>query len=1369
MEDSEKMYYRDIITPDDSLDRLIDTLARLNETYQGAMTSIAKTGEYLKKTLDSITSSSTASQIALAKTTGTVEQLKSTNDSLRASASSLAATTKTLVDIQNKNVGTTRQQASLNKTAASSYDALENELKEYISLYKSLTEAERADVQMGGEVLRNINAISSKLTSLDAAMRTTNTATADLIKAKQRLANMMSAEEQEAQRLKQQINNYNAAVREQSRIEQELVTSQERLRQARSAANQTLQQYKQEISEANRLAKLNAAIAQSAPGSYNYLAATYEKLKIEVNKLGEAERNTAKGKEMIEHLKATYVQMIRLQEATGNHRLSVGNYSKVWNSFGYSVAQVVRELPSAAMGINTFFLAISNNLPILADEIMRVRQENAALRAQGQPTVSVMKQIKAALLSWNTGLVLVVTALTLFGQKMVDWIKNMKQFRGEAISAVDALANMVNELENSNADFGSTRANLQILTNQWRELKSEGEKIKWIEDNTDAFDDLGIAIRDVDDAENVFVKNTEAVIKAYQARAMAAAALTLAEEEYQKGLQQEQKAMQIKYGTPENVEQAMRIEFRKQQIIDKEMPAAREAGNTEAYNKLVDEINDLNQQLVDLRAEPGFWDVVRSAFSAAAMVGPEFTGSTFGPAQPITSPEGIADARAQLKEMAAQGHEASGDVYSSYSALLRELFNDILAQAGIEVNLDDSSSGGSKQPKDITEQILQRKLQVYKDYNDTLAGLEENEDKRRMIEEKARAENQIAELQDLQRRNIYWLENNGEKGTKEFKELTEEQVKIIEQMNIDINKAIKNIESRVSLDGNKDISRQAHSAATRVLNRYNTEVAANNENPFDVQRGNVRASQDKAMRDLEEQERRLKDYIWDENNLYRDLTEQQLNEAIEAYNKIGETKLLITKNTNEKLRQIDIKENIDRIQRQNEAIKMEHDILEKGANDSLKLALEMNENNRKIALLENSGKPVEQQTSTKTINESFDYQKKQIVTDYSITGYERTLQQAQELNQALYGDTGYMRRQNLKEEKDYWDKIIKLYESGESTITEMEYKTAQANSKNAKRDSGFSGWMGDIADQGLVGGILTNIKFGEKGKGFDPEAIGAFNGALQETLGYLQEILDLQIELAEKEVELAEERTEAAQSAYEAEIEARNNGYANAVDTARLELDQAKANQVEKEKMLAEAQKKQEAINTAMQVSSLITATAQILAAYASLPIVGQVLAVAAIAGMWATFIGAKAMAAQVTQQQYGEGGLEFLEGGSHASGHDIPLGATNSEGRQMRAEGGEALAIINKRNTAKYKKILPDVIDSFNKGTFEDKYLNAFATTSAVYTAIIEAGYNPTDTTKLENLLTAIKEQGSIMRYTLPNGAVVTQKGNVRRIIKRS
>ena len=38
--------------------------------------------------------------------------------------------------------------------------------------------------------------------------------------------------------------------------------------------------------------------------------------------------------------------MIRLKEATGNHALSVGNYTKAWNGLGMATQQVVREMPA---------------------------------------------------------------------------------------------------------------------------------------------------------------------------------------------------------------------------------------------------------------------------------------------------------------------------------------------------------------------------------------------------------------------------------------------------------------------------------------------------------------------------------------------------------------------------------------------------------------------------------------------------------------------------------------------------------------------------------------------------------------------------------------------------------------------------------------------------------------------------------------------------------------------------------------------------------------------------------------------------------------------------------------------------------------
>ena len=45
-----------------------------------------------------------------------------------------------------------------------------------------------------------------------------------------------------------------------------------------------------------------------------------------------------------------------------------------------AVQQIVRELPAATMGLNMFFLAISNNLPILTDEIKRAKIANEELK-----------------------------------------------------------------------------------------------------------------------------------------------------------------------------------------------------------------------------------------------------------------------------------------------------------------------------------------------------------------------------------------------------------------------------------------------------------------------------------------------------------------------------------------------------------------------------------------------------------------------------------------------------------------------------------------------------------------------------------------------------------------------------------------------------------------------------------------------------------------------------------------------------------------------------------------------------------------------------------------------------------------------------
>ena len=131
--------------------------------------------------------------------------------------------------------------------------------------------------------------------------------------------------------------------------------------------------------------------------------------------------------------------------------------------------------------------------------------------------------------------------------------------------------------------------------------------------------------------------------------------------------------------------------------------------------------------------------------------------------------------------------------------------------------------------------------------------------------------------------------------------------------------------------------------------------------------------------------------------------------------------------------------------------------------------------------------------------------------------------------------------------------------------------------------------------------------------------------------------------------------------------------------------------------------------------------------------------------------------------ESYGDGTVELLNGGSHQSGDDVDLG-TKPDGTRRRAEGGEFFAVINKRNSRKYRRIIPDVINSLNRGTFAKKYLNAYNTDGVNIS--LQQGSTP-DLRDLKDDVREIKEQNRRRRYVDGNGNVVEVYKNLTRKFK--
>lgn len=111
------------------------------------------------------------------------------------------------------------------------------------------------------------------------------------------------------------------------------------------------------------------------------------------------------------------------------------------NNLKMQFSQVARELPSLAMGPQMFILAISNNLPMLADAISDVRKQNELLAASGQKGVPVWKQLASSIFSWQTALVTSISLGIVFGKEIGNWVK-------ELISGKKAIDNNKEALEN---------------------------------------------------------------------------------------------------------------------------------------------------------------------------------------------------------------------------------------------------------------------------------------------------------------------------------------------------------------------------------------------------------------------------------------------------------------------------------------------------------------------------------------------------------------------------------------------------------------------------------------------------------------------------------------------------------------------------------------------------------------------------------------------------------------------------------------------------------------------------------------------------------------------------------------------------------
>lgn len=970
-----------------------------------------------------------------------------------------------------------------------------------------------------------------------------------------------------------------------------LANAEIQLKLALTETAQEIAVLKKQTADQNYLNKLQAKLANSMAGSYNALSAQYELNKIKMNNLSQAYlENTEAGKKLVKETAEIYAAMDKYQKSTGKHTLSVGNYKQAFDGLGFSVSQVARELPSLAISANTFFLAISNNIPMVIDEIQKLRAANEAAAKAGEAQVSITGKLVKSLFSFNTVMVLILTAFSIWGKDITNWIGSLFTGKKRVENLTSSLKHMADAMQNARLETAKETVKLNVLyKTATNNSKSTSERTK--------------AVKALKKEYPEYFKNlTDEEIKLGKA--------SKAYKEATKAITENAKARAALDKITELQKEFIDLDQKRIGALTKQVEAQEELAKAEKYTAKVS-------------------STITATSNQAAS---QYYAATASNVYKLK--DNIKDYGEEAEKLARRQ-----TVLSKSMENLTKLVN------------VDSLTGGKGDTKEQKE-----KYDLTKKYEESRIAL--------IIDARVKEENEIREAAR--------------------KELSELKKKTTEQQ------------------------RATQMYADTV---YNIEA--------------------KLRRDLEKMRER---WAIDDLQKTHDLLSERLNAVRRGTGEelIIQTQLLENERKQDELR---IKQSTDTESRKNERLLL----LERAYQLSkAQLTKDFTENQDK-RIIERSVFHLSQQQQAETA--AFD------------------IVQRSEKEQERF---------RLKLEREKWEQILELTRQYGEQITGYNVKTVEDTIKgidNAiKRDT--SGWdsnqgvFGNLFD--LVFGDAFSAKDGKSGAERAEQFKDSILEASEFAIENLKSVAQARVEAAEVAVQAAEKEVSARQKVLDAEIQARANGYANNVATAQKELDFARKQQEKALRDKKKAQKQQERIDTLMQASSLVTATANL---WKDLGLA----AIPAIALMWGSFAFAKIKASQLSKasqdtEEYGDGTVEMIDyGGSHASGNDVDLGTTK-DGKRRRVERGEYFAVVNKRSSQKYKKLVPDLINSLNKGTFEQKYLNAYSGSDEV-TNIMQG--STVDLSKVEKDLKSIKEQGRVKYITGADGTIIEVRGNIKRIIK--
>ena len=1145
-----------------------------------------------------------------------------------------------------------------------------------------------------------------------------------------------------------------------------LARAQRDLAFAESENAKKLAELKLAQQEANQINKLIVKINQSAEGSYNRLSAQYSLNKIYLNNMTKAEReNTEEGRKLVAQTKEIYEEMKRLQEATGKFQLNVGNYTeasdaiiaygdKLKETLGLNSAfgESLLALGRGGAESKAVFTAIGDGAKALGKTLLGLLSNPVFLAIAGIAAAG------AAFKWWydyNAGLVEATRLTQQFTGKSGD---DLKAFRNEVQAVADSF----------NADFRETLIATNALSKQFGISANEalqlvkdgflsgadanGEFLDTLKEYPAYFKEAGIsadqfvAIVAQTNKMGIFSDKGVDAIKEANLRLREMTTATAAALDGI-GISSEQVQKDLQTGTKTTFDVIQDVSAKLAELPDNAATVGAAIADIfgdpgeDAGLQYLRTLKDISTNMDEVKGKAGVLaqlqeEQLQSQIELQNALSGLFdaTGGNF---KTLTT---------QAKVFVNQGLTAIIKGVIDVVNYLIELYNEsVLIRA-----IWNGIVAGFKTTFDTLGNLFGFFIDIVKATGTALKGaftLDFDEVKKGLADYAAAYGNLVkAQVKDI---------------TENFQEGLDGMQKKIKPLTIPVsvgdtptpqtdNKPVTTQNPTVTPRGKSDAEKAAEQQAKQIEAAYKKNLEATRK----LQDAQLQLETDEWAKRRQQTQYQYSRQIEDLQHQLQ--TEKDLNET--GRQAINATITALEQQQTEALLKIEQERQLQELALQKESIELRLQAVKQGSEQERQLRMQLLENERQTALLQNQQKPTGQQQNAGAINASFDAKGAGIADEY-LQAQLQIFDQQQALAQSefdlLRNSEARKTQFRLQAEKERLQKVLELNQQAANKLSDVEVQTIQNTIK--KIDQEIEQSKGEERGTDIYGLFGLNL---------DDDQKEAINTSMQYALDALNTFTAARVAAADAAVEQADKEVSAAQSALDAELEARANGYANNVVQAQKELDLAKKNQEKALKEQQKAQKQQAAIQTLQQIGNMVTATALIWSQ------LGFPFAIPAIAVMWASFAASKIKAAQLAKQTgetggtetYGDGTVELLEGGSHQSGNDIDLG-TKPDGTRRRAEGGEFFAVINKRSSRRFRKIIPDVINSLNNGTFAHKYLKSYSDGDGLTLNV--TGQSP-DLRNLSDDVREIKEQNRRRVYVDGDGNTIESYKNLKRKIKR-